>query len=469
MKKRKMKKKQTRSPRQSLDRCLLSVAPQRCEQNPARLAPTKPIAAHDIARTDDGPTVPFLRLSNVHIRALRNPATAPAVSLSSLAELGLYAILAAILSNPAFTHAPGGMRKRLLSHCKNRSYALHTALRSLQNKGFVCRTRTVYGINRFCDYYTLSDLPTPQTQPSDIRCLSRPESVSYLAAYHPYLPPQDDFTMVSAPMLFDPRLSLAAKGLYAVIAHFLRLSAYNASIQITKELLKRACPIGDNAFDRLFRELRKTGYLHLTRDRNEANPRGFYRYTLCMQPQTREPSEAVPSASVSACTPASVAVLHTDEQNHPHPASEDTPTPPLNESHANTQCTSFTTSLDTVSQPLDPLEQQVRAQIEYDCLLQEYPPPQLDCIVSIITSFLRRCQGKHDADATILLSGQQLSHGAVAARFSALDSEDIRYVLDTYVAVSDTKKIRNVRAYLTACLSHAKEDLALALDGVTVF
>ena len=46
-----------------------------------------------------------------------------------------------------------------------------------------------------------------------------------------------------------------------------------------------------------------------------------------------------------------------------------------------------------------------------------------------------------------------------------MDSEEIRYVLDTYHTVSAKQEIRCVPAYLLTCLYHAKENLALALDA----
>jgi len=67
-----------------------------------------------------------------------------------------------------------------------------------------------------------------------------------------------------------------------------------------------------------------------------------------------------------------------------------------------------------------------------------------------------------------MLGGISYPREEIASRLSSLDSEDIRFVLDTYNDVAKTTKIRSIRSYLTSCLFHAKENLALALDAFAV-
>ncbi|MGM9625924.1 MAG: hypothetical protein ACI3XM_09500 [Eubacteriales bacterium] len=487
-------------------------------------ASSQAINPHDEAATS---SVPFLRLSNVHIiHTLAHAKTEHGqdfcCGFSSLRDLGLFAMLGAVLSNPAFTYAPGGMQKLLLRHCKNRYYSMHGALRRLQKDGYVIRTRVPLPDKKNCfhDYYTLCDKPLYRNQEDlddraagtsfGVRNLTLSKGASFTASYQPYLPPTEDFTMISIPMLYDPRLSLAAKGLYAVIARYLRLSAYQKEIVLSKSFLRSMCREGDNAFDRLFRELRQAGYLQLTRNRNPKTGYGHYTYTLHpvgMQNISDKNSTEGTYDSVPDAFP-----LHTD--SHETVMFQDSRPSVCNERNRQNMQTAATqmhgdAGLSGCISPLQkngrvpaanaegssdtgntanavirrnrepdsiPTLKRIREQIEYDCLIEEYPRQRLDCVVSILTSFARFLSdpgsGYDDSDhnlsdpplQTITIGGIAYAKSDISRRLSLLDSEDIRFVLDTYETVSHHQIIRNVRAYLTACLFHAKENLEAAMD-----
>ncbi len=381
--------------------------------------------------------VPFVRLSNLHIRHTQAPVAVSDHGFSSLSALGLYALLSALLSNPAFETASGGMQKLLSAHCKNGVFSLTGTLRALRRDGYLRRTRIPVGTNRFSDYYDLSetkqktDTAAVDTAVIGVRNLTVKEANAYLRARTPFVPPVDDFTKVSVPMLLDPRLSLAAKGLYTVIARYLRLSSYKEDIVLSKAFLSSVLPIGENAFDRLFRELRKTGYLTLTRARDPLTGYGFYRYAL-----NEVADDTATAISAAPRMPAAESVPPTDS---------DTAQAPIPAKSAPT--------------PVTPDD--IRARIDYDCLLSDYPRDRLDAVVSILSAF---STGK----SPHLPPGLHAASADVASRLSALDSEDIRFVLDTYAEVSKSVHIRNIRAYLTTCLYHAKENLALALDRISL-
>ncbi len=397
----------------------------RVQKAAAASAAVNTSAAESTKEPQTDAVIPFVRISNQHIRFTQKRDSKALYGFSSLSVLGLYAMLSALLSNPAFETASGGMQRLLSAHCKNGAFSLTGALRSLRADGYLCRTRIATAQNRFSDYYDLSETKgRPQTSgmsPIGVRNLTTQQASAYLASRVPFSPPTEDFTMVSMPMLLDARLSLAAKGLYAVIARYLRLASHNADIVLSKHFLSSVLPIGENAFDRLFGELRKTGYLSLTRARDPLTGKGFYRYALHPNPQT------VP------------AVTKTDARST-HSAQPD---------------------VDTIAPTVHSTDE-VRARMEYDCLKAEYPRDRLDCILSILSSFSGGKVPPH------LPPGIDGSPAEIAARFAALDSEDVRYVLDTYAAVSRDSHIRNVRAYLTTCLFHAKENLRLALDRLTM-
>lgn len=420
-----------------------------------------PVAQQQTAAKTRSPA--FFRLSNRHISAsLRRFSTQAAASeqdrqtygFSSLGDLALYAMIGTVLSNPSFTYANGGLQNLLLRHTKNRYFSLHSAIRRLTESGYLLRTRIPEGTNCFHDYYTLAHSLAPM--PSDTesayhngaRCLSHAAGQVFRASYQPYNPPTEDYTEVSIPMLMDPTLSLGAKGLYIVIARYLRLQAYKPDIVLTKDMLRSVCREGFHSFDRMFRELRAAGYLVLTRSRAAKTGYPMYQYSLNKTPDT-------------VLAPASGAHMH-DMQNSTE-TEQDKPTADAAAANSNSAPNS---SAKTAASLTTPSAADIRAQIEYGCLVQEYPAERLDCIVSILQTNLS--PPKPGMSAGITLGGVSYPREEIASRFSQLDSEDIRYVLDTYNDVVKTTKIRSIRSYLTSCLFHAKENLALALDAFAV-
>lgn len=399
--------------------------------------------------TDPGVVTSFFRLSNRHISASLRRFSEHADSgqqygFSSLGDLALYAMIGTVLSNPSFTYAHGGLQNLLLRHTRNRYFSLHNSFRRLTRAGYLHRTRIPEGKNCFHDYYTLSHSITPSDIGKDSdRCLSHAEGASFRASYQPFLPPTEDYTEVSIPMLMDPTLSLGAKGLYIVIARYLRLTMYKPELVLSKDMLRAVCPEGSNAFDRMFRELRCRGYLSLTREKNPKTGYPHYRYMLNKTPdiETGDVCHAQ-KQPIAQTAPAVSPILTSRKQTAPVDAASNPPTP----------------SVIPVSE--------IRSQIEYSCLADDYPKERLDCIVSILHTYL---SPPRQGDARqIPIAGVSYPREEITARFSALDSEDIRFVLDTYQQISQTKKIHSVRRYLTTCLFHAKENLALALDAFAV-
>lgn len=399
--------------------------------------------------TEKASNTAFFRLSNRHIAASlhRRPvsdARAEEYGFSSIGDLALYAMIGTVLSNPSFTYANGGLQNLLLHHTKNRYFSLHGAFRRLSTTGYLLRTRIPEGKNCFRDYYRLAHTKKEFTDLSDC-CLSYPEGTEFRTSYRPYVPPREDYTEVSIPMLMDPSLSLAAKGLYIVVSRYLRLRHYRPEIVLTKDMLRAVCGMGSNAFDRIFRELREAGYLILIRTKSPATGYPMYEYRL--NKTAVKTSDTVP---MSSARPSVNAAAHTDD-GHRYAAAE-------------AAASEHSTGLPTEEQQKSVSD--IRKDIDYDCLVQEYPHHRLDTIVSILSSYLS--QPSPTGHTVISIGGSSYPRSEIVSRMSSLDSEDIRFVLDNYDDAVKTREIRNIRKYLTACLFHAKENLALALDVLAV-
>ena len=403
----------------------------------------------------------FFRLSNRHITASlrRRPVSDTETAeygFASVGDLALYAMIGTVLSNPSFTSANGGLQNLLLRHTRNRYFSLHGAFRRLCNTGYLLRTRISEGKNCFHDYYKLAHTKNAFANQS-CSCLSYAEGSAFRASYRPYLPPREDYTEVSVPMLMDPSLSLAAKGLYIVIARYLRLRNYRPEIVLTKGMLQSVCGMGTNAFDRIFRELRRTGYLVLIRTKAPGTGYPMYEYRLN---KTAEQSSVSVSqtADLPSVRATARAVAHADaraaaqtEEGHGHCAV------PASEAEHGTGA-----AAEHQQRSLS----DIRKNIDYDCLVQDYPHQRLDTVVSILSSYLS--QPPPANHSVISIGGFSYPHSEIVSRMSSLDSEDIRFVLDNYDDAVKTREIRNIRKYLTACLFHAKENLALALDVLAV-
>lgn len=447
---------------------------------------------------------PFVRVDNQKLRFVSSDPASHA--FSSLSDLGLYMMLSAILSNPSFVSAGGGMQNLLLRHCRNRYFSLHASWNRLTAAGYLKRTRMPLGHNRFHDAYTLTSAADPVQAP--VVHLSYAEGVQYRGQYQPFLPPQKDFTAVSYPMLMDERLSLSAKGLYAVIARLLRLSEYQPSVVVSKAMLRPLCGEGKNAFDALLRELRVCGYLSLLRGWDP--DAGKIRFVYCLNPdgnrtvsvsavsdkddavlREKQGSEApsadpaedasvpgsvrsaypAPDENTGACSPAQ---KMTGKHGHIRITAENLPMPlPIQtDLHTNAMQTgpvsggissSSSSALPPPSvRPMDEIRKDIRTMIEYPVLLQEYTKEKLDAVVSILSDAKR--EAVLYPDRTDNIGGETVLKRELWDRYSQLDSEDIRFVLDAFREAARTTRIRRVRRYLTACLYHAKENMALALD-----
>lgn len=378
-------------------------------------------------------TAAFLRVPNTHLLGVGKASS----TFSSLRELGLYMMLSSVLSNPSFTYAAGGMQNLLLKHCKNKYFSLHATWKRLSQKGFLRRTRIPVGTNCFHDYYTLSDDCAFTACATEH--LSQENGKAFLSSHAPYLPPHTDFTMVSREMLMDPRLSLAAKGLYALLVRRLRLASQCQSEnrpEISKRALRTLCSEGKNAFDGLFRELQRTGYLTLLRTHEDGKL--SYVYKLCDAPAQEEVSVTVSSKAPKTKQKTAFACAKT-EKVLPH-------TPPPMRLFGKEE-----------------KQHDAKAQIEYDILRCDYAKSRLDLIVSIIEG--SAIIEKRDPERIVSLGRESTTAKELCLRLRSLDSEDIRFVLDTLASTEKTTKIHNLRRYMTSCLYFAKENLALALDS----
>ncbi len=92
-------------------------------------------------------------------------------------------------------------------------------------------------------------------------------------------------------------------------------------------------------------------------------------------------------------------------------------------------------------------EDEIREQIEYDCIVCDANKNLLDEIVMIISDIL------NGTSPTVRIGGTDMPRGTVISRFCKLDSEHIYYVFSKLT--NNETEIKNIRSYLITMLYNA--------------
>ena len=405
----------------------------------------------------------FVRLDNNIIRRRAEGITNPD-------DVGLFALLSVFLSIPDFRTPTGGLHAAVAKHCRNGRHTINAAWQRLSAAGYLKRTRLPDGDFVLRDIYALQsrpDLTTPAVS-----------HLNYAQSHHTwdrhtcFTPPTEDFTPVSSEALMDARLSLAAKGLYAMIRPRLLLSARVSGVSIGREGLRRSSGLGECAFRRIWHELRDTGYLTMTHVWDATQKKMIYLYDLA---ETRELADANAAAATAATASAAAASddlpsVRWDDGSHSRAAgaAQDATgkesAPLMVKGQAEPFAALTDDALTAARKPVDELSAHVRDQIEYDVLCtRDNPQPLLDCAVEVISRVLHMPPGED-----ITIKGAHYSAFEVQRTLSALDANEAEYAIQAAHSAIERARgkgtpIQNVRAYLLSCLFTAKTDFATSL------
>ncbi len=384
----------------------------------------------------------YVRLDNSIIRRRAEGITHPD-------DVGLFALLSVYLSIPDFRTPNGGLHAAIQKHCSNGRHTVNAAWQRLSRAGYLKRTRLPDEHYQLRDIYALHSVPDAATPA--VHHLDFAHAHRAWAQHRSFTPPTDHFTPVSTAAIMDPRLSLAAKGLYALIRQRLLLSSRVRGVTLNREGLRRASGLGECAFRRIWKELRDNAYLSLTHVWDGEQKKMVYLYSLAeeLEPmtETSEPEDAaLPAPSL------------------------DKPAPILTQSVSHSVAQGATQSREVSYESLKPihkpdeLSDMVRDQIEYDVLLtRDNPPPLLDCAVEVISRIMRLPPGE-----VLTIRGARYSAADVQGTLAALDANEAEFAVQAVKGAVDAANrrgapIRNLRAYLLACLFTAKTDFATSL------
>ena len=278
------------------------------------------------------------------------------------------------------------------------------------------------------------------------------------------VPKVKNYTIMSNYHLTDPNLSLKAKGLMSYM-----LSRPD-NWDFTIEGLAHQNKEGADAIARIIRELEAHGYITRSRTRNQAGKFTDMEYNIleCPMEASREAHEADESQGAFFENPPPntplqenpVVVLPLPVSPFPDRAgqinTESQKTKRIKTKQINPDPSKTDLSIPGADLPANSLNRrqdlgamtaEVRLNIGYYELKEQYSQDELDNIVSLIVEMLSaRCD-------TFTLSGRRIPADLVKSRFQALNSHHIEYIFDCMK--KSGSDIRNIKQYLLTSLFNA--------------
>lgn len=254
-----------------------------------------------------------------------------------------------------------------------------------------------------------------------------------------------DYTVMSNHHLRNHELSLKAKGLLSMM-----LSLPDDWNYTTRGLAK-ICKEGVDAIGNALRELETAGYIVRNQLRDQQGRISDTEYVIYEQPQPRQPETPGPDTAVPDTASPDTENPYLD---NPDTEAPDTDNPAqLNTKKSNTQKSNTDLSsthsffLPAADGMTDGLEKkaEIREQIEYDILCQQYDRMQLDELAEIMleVAMNRSPTVKIGRDA-------EYPTGFVQQRFEKITSMHIEKVMDGIR--ENTTRVWNTKAYLMAAL-----------------
>ena len=260
-----------------------------------------------------------------------------------------------------------------------------------------------------------------------------------------------DYTIMSNHHLRSRELSLKAKGLFSLMLSLPEDWDY------TQKGLAAICKEGVDSISSTIRELEAAGYLKRRRIRDAHGRMSEIEYTILECPQTSANAQPEPNVPMQDPPELENPVLEEPVQDEPLP---DDPVPEktaqLNTKEIKTKRSNTKESITHSIKDAQALRMErvtdgsarrtaIMEQIEYDYLLTQFDPPQVDEIVELMleVSLNRSSVMKLGRDA-------EYPTAYVQERFEKLTATHIEQVLDSLV--ENTTLVRNTKAYILTAL-----------------
>ena len=197
----------------------------------------------------------------------------------SLEAKGLFAVIKSFVGLPDFA-----LSKRRLSYaCSDSGYLLNAAWKELRQKGYLQHYFSQAENGAFCHVYNLMQHPSEPVDFVYSPSIDRPNGdVACISGA------QRDYTNISTSVLRDKTISLASKGLFALVSHLMKIPDF----VLRPEGIRAFCMEKVKHFSTLWKRFKISGLLKQHRfpsDPFSEESHWTYEYELCETPDLETP------------------------------------------------------------------------------------------------------------------------------------------------------------------------------------
>lgn len=197
-------------------------------------------------------------------------------STLSLDAKGLFAVIKSFVGLPDFA-----LSKRRLSYaCSDSAYLLNAAWKELKQKGYLQHYFSQSENGAFCHVYNLMQHPSEPVDFVYSPAIDRPNGDVVCIS-----DAQRDYTNISTAVLRDKSISLASKGLFALVSHLMKIPDF----VLRPEGIRAFCIEKVKHFSTLWKRFKISGLLKQHRHPAGEENRWTYEYEICETPDLETP------------------------------------------------------------------------------------------------------------------------------------------------------------------------------------
>ena len=194
----------------------------------------------------------------------------------SLDAKGLFAVIKSFIGLPDFA-----LSKRRLSYaCSDSGYLLNAAWKELKQKGYLQHYFSQSENGAFCHVYNLMQHPSAPVDFVYSPSIDRPNGDVICIS-----DAQRDYTNISTSVLRDKTISLASKGLFALVSHLMKIPDF----VLRPEGIRSFCMEKIKHFSTLWKRFKISGLLKQHRHPAGEENRWTYEYEICETPDLETP------------------------------------------------------------------------------------------------------------------------------------------------------------------------------------
>lgn len=197
-------------------------------------------------------------------------------STLSLNAKGLFAVIKSFVGLPDFALS----KRRLGYACSDSSYLLNAAWKELKQKGYLQHYFSQAENGAFCHVYNLMQHPSAPVDFVYSPSIDRPNGDVVCIS-----DAQRDYTNISTSVLRDKSISLASKGLFALVSHLMKIPGF----VLRPEGIRAFCMEKIKHFSTLWKRFKISGLLKQHRHPAGEENHWTYEYEVCETPDLETP------------------------------------------------------------------------------------------------------------------------------------------------------------------------------------